>query len=309
MAHRPTQRRNPAAPLQYNPSSSTVTAPAKAKNTTTATAGSAAVPFPYPKPNPDLIAQLSRPNNHSSFMAKQFSSLNLGPNTHKTKQHALSHAKSMTSSCIVDSSSKLSLLKPITASSNNKLAPKVEKEGAKRSSLEKKPQKSKLHGLLAMKNENEKRKKKSSVVEKSKNPVEEEEEEGHGDGDKRRSCVVSSVSSGRRRSMCGPSEAELGDVFAINGVKLVSADMPPFMQIHAVDCARKTLDSMEKFTSKTLALSLKKEFDGVYGPAWHCIVGTSFGSYVTHSVGGFLYFSMDQKLYILLFKTAVQKVN
>ena len=51
-----------------------------------------------------------------------------------------------------------------------------------------------------------------------------------------------------------------------------------------------------------------QEFDGVYGPAWHCIVGTSFGSYVTHSVGGFLYFSMDQKLYILLFKTAVQKV-
>lgn len=52
-----------------------------------------------------------------------------------------------------------------------------------------------------------------------------------------------------------------------------------------------------------------QEFDGVYGPAWHCIVGTSFGSFVTHSVGGFLYFSMDQKLYILLFKTAVQKAG
>lgn len=50
-----------------------------------------------------------------------------------------------------------------------------------------------------------------------------------------------------------------------------------------------------------------QEFDGVYGPAWHCIVGTSFGSFVTHSVGGFLYFSMDKKLYILLFKTAVHK--
>ncbi|KAL0364630.1 UNVERIFIED_CONTAM: Dynein light chain, cytoplasmic [Sesamum angustifolium] len=77
--------------------------------------------------------------------------------------------------------------------------------------------------------------------------------------------------------------------------------------IHAVDCARKARDSLEKFTSKTLALTLKKEFDGVYGAAWHCIVGSSFGSFVTHSVGGFIYFCMDQKLYILLFKTAVQR--
>ncbi|MBA0580928.1 hypothetical protein Gorai_023126, partial [Gossypium raimondii] len=36
------------------------------------------------------------------------------------------------------------------------------------------------------------------------------------------------------------------------------------------------------------------EFDSTYGPAWHCIVGTSFGSYVTHSLGGFLYFSIDK---------------
>lgn len=64
-------------------------------------------------------------------------------------------------------------------------------------------------------------------------------------------------SGGRRRSFCG-SQVDLGDVFAINGAKMVSADMPPFMQIHAVDCARKAIDSMEKFTSKTLALSLKK---------------------------------------------------
>ncbi|KAG6759514.1 hypothetical protein POTOM_035995 [Populus tomentosa] len=50
------------------------------------------------------------------------------------------------------------------------------------------------------------------------------------------------------------------------------------------------------------------EFDAAYGPAWHCIVGTSFGSYVTHSTGGFLYFSID-KVYILLFRTAVEPLN
>ncbi|CAI0399120.1 unnamed protein product [Linum tenue] len=110
-----------------------------------------------------------------------------------------------------------------------------------------------------------------------------------------------------RRSM-NCSRVELGDFLASNGAKTVSVDMPPFMQIHAVDCARRTCDSLQKFAAKTLALTLKKqEFDGVYGPAWHCIVGTSFGSFVTHSVGGFLYFSMDSKFYVLLFKTTVQR--
>lgn len=142
-------------------------------------------------------------------------------------------------------------------------------------------------------------------IEKPKKPYL-EKHDGGGDVVVERMSVSQAPSGGRRRSLCG-SQVDLRDVFAINGAKMVSVDMPPFMQIHAVDCARKTLDSMEKFTSKTLALSIKKEFDGVYGPAWHCIVGTSFGSFVTHSVGGFIYFSMDQKLYILLFKTAVQK--
>ncbi|XP_018630589.2 uncharacterized protein [Nicotiana tomentosiformis] len=109
----------------------------------------------------------------------------------------------------------------------------------------------------------------------------------------------------RRKSFCS-SQIELADFFSCNGVKVVSVDMPLFMQIHDVNCARKTHDSLEKFTSKALALTLKKEFDGVYGTAWHCIVGTSFGSFVTNSVGGFIYFSVDHKLYVLLFKTSVQ---
>ncbi|KAL0318346.1 UNVERIFIED_CONTAM: Dynein light chain, cytoplasmic [Sesamum angustifolium] len=120
------------------------------------------------------------------------------------------------------------------------------------------------------------------------------------------SSIPPAVNGGRRRSFCS-SQVELADFFSCTGVKVVAVDMPPFMQIHAVDCARKAHDSLEKFTSKTLAFTLKKEFDGVYGPAWHCIVGTSFGSFVTHSVGGFMYFSMDHKLYILLFKTTVQR--
>ncbi|XP_004236165.1 uncharacterized protein [Solanum lycopersicum] len=124
----------------------------------------------------------------------------------------------------------------------------------------------------------------------------------------RPSFSLSMNGGGRRKSFCC-SETELADFFSCSAVKVVSVDMPPFMQIHAVDFARKAHDSLEKFSSKSLGFSLKKEFDGVYGPAWHCIVGTSFGSFVTHSVGGFIYFSMDHKLYVLLFKTTVQKAE
>ncbi|KAK3221949.1 hypothetical protein Dsin_008974 [Dipteronia sinensis] len=92
-------------------------------------------------------------------------------------------------------------------------------------------------------------------------------------------------------------------------IRVRASDMPLHFQNKAFKCARDLLDSMPaKLDSKRLALALKKEFDSTYGPAWHCIVGTSFGSYVTHSLGGFLYFSID-KVYILLFKTAVEPLD
>ncbi|XP_004503373.1 uncharacterized protein [Cicer arietinum] len=95
-----------------------------------------------------------------------------------------------------------------------------------------------------------------------------------------------------------------------HNIKVRACDMPLNLQNRAFHCARHLLNSMpsNKLDSKRLALTLKKEFDTSYGPAWHCIVGTSFGSYVTHSVGGFLYFSID-KVYILLFKTTVQPLD
>ncbi|XP_030553102.1 dynein light chain 1, cytoplasmic [Rhodamnia argentea] len=93
-------------------------------------------------------------------------------------------------------------------------------------------------------------------------------------------------------------------------VRVRASDMPIPLQNKAFRCARDHLDAMRggKLDSKRIALALKKEFDCSHGPAWHCIVGTSFGSYVTHSLGGFLYFSID-KVYILLFKTAVEPLD
>jgi len=255
MAHRSSRRRN-TAPPETNPPPALAKQP---KPTTTKNTIFSSSPSPshYPKPNQDLIQATK-----SSFLVKPFQSLNLG--SKKTKQHSQTkhvdsrlQGKSMTTSAIFDSS------KPSNTHQTKitVLTPNHEKDSvflhSKRTLKEKPPQKSsselekwKLQGLL--KNE-----KKVVEVEKSRK-VTVMEKEG-GDVVKERVSVSMSQGGGggRRKSLCG-SMIDLGDFFAINGAKVVSADMPPFMQIHAVDCARKAFDSMEKFTSKTLALSLKK---------------------------------------------------
>ncbi|KAF8389077.1 hypothetical protein HHK36_025762 [Tetracentron sinense] len=101
-------------------------------------------------------------------------------------------------------------------------------------------------------------------------------------------------------------ESNVKSVAAFLQVKVLVSDMPEFMQVHAFRCARRTYDSLEKFSSKHMAYNMKKEFDRVYGPAWHCIVGSNFGSFVTHSTGCFLYFSIE-KIFVLMFKTKVQR--
>ncbi|XP_042518577.1 uncharacterized protein LOC122092323 [Macadamia integrifolia] len=100
-------------------------------------------------------------------------------------------------------------------------------------------------------------------------------------------------------------ETNLSSVAAFLQVKVLATDMPGFMQVHAFRCARRTYDSLEKISTKHVAHNMKKEFDRVYGPAWHCIVGSSFGSFVTHATGCFLYFSIE-KIFILVFMTKVQ---
>ncbi|XP_004295170.1 PREDICTED: uncharacterized protein LOC101310973 [Fragaria vesca subsp. vesca] len=98
-----------------------------------------------------------------------------------------------------------------------------------------------------------------------------------------------------------------------------SSNMPHHMQERALRRTRSLIDSAaaaaKALSSKPrpnpthIARALKKEFDSLYGPAWHCVVGKSFGSFVTHSPGGFLYFSIDESLSVLLFKTEVQVVT
>ena len=63
-----------------------------------------------------------------------------------------------------------------------------------------------------------------------------------------------------------------------NKAVIKNADMSEDMQQKAVDCAQ---DAMEKFNiEKDIAAHIKKEFDRMYNPTWHCIVGRNFGRYV-----------------------------
>ncbi|XP_050225158.1 uncharacterized protein LOC126674713 [Mercurialis annua] len=105
-------------------------------------------------------------------------------------------------------------------------------------------------------------------------------------------------------------QAKLAAIAMDLNIRLRSAEMPGAMQERAFRCTRAILDANldNKATPTLIAMRLKKEFDAVYGPAWHCIVGKSFGSFVTHSSGGFVYFSVD-KLSFLLFKTEVKPVK
>ncbi|KAJ4706233.1 Dynein light chain [Melia azedarach] len=105
-------------------------------------------------------------------------------------------------------------------------------------------------------------------------------------------------------------QVPLAAVAADLNVRLRSADMPAAMQERVIRHAKVLLDANadnKKLNATHLAMCLKKEFDALYGPAWHCIVGNSFGSFVTHSSGGFVYFSIDKHSF-LLFKTEVRPV-
>ncbi|XP_052882264.1 uncharacterized protein LOC128290596 [Gossypium arboreum] len=86
-----------------------------------------------------------------------------------------------------------------------------------------------------------------------------------------------------------PNQLKLAAMAIDLNVRLRSADMPLAMQERAIRRARALVDANNPGITKPT-----QEFDALYGPAWHCIVGKSFGSFVTHAGGGFLYFSVDK---------------
>lgn len=229
MAHHPTHRRNLASsdPNPMDPTSK------KHHSFTTTTAGGSTTK-PYPKhPDPNTIQNIS--NNFSKLHTHHKLLASLKPSSRQQDTHL--QAKAMSISTISDSSS--------TSLTKSKSLCRRNLSDSER--VPKKPSKKVSHEEQDIKRE---------ITEEIKKIPKKE-------CDEIKRCPVSVATvagSGRRRSF-GCTEMELGDFFSRNGVKVVSVDMPPFMQIHAVDFARKACDSLEKFTARTLASTLKKVID------------------------------------------------
>lgn len=59
--------------------------------------------------------------------------------------------------------------------------------------------------------------------------------------------------------------------------------MDEVRQAKAIELAREACgDEKIKQSPREIAGHIKLAFDELYGPAWHCIVGRSYGSFVTH---------------------------
>ncbi|TPP57514.1 Dynein light chain DLC [Fasciola gigantica] len=81
--------------------------------------------------------------------------------------------------------------------------------------------------------------------------------------------------------------------------KEVKTEMNEAMLEHAVETTRKAFD---KYTQDSeVAQFIKKEFDSQYNPTWHCVVGKTYGSYISYELGNFLDFVYGEKA-ILLYK-------
>ena len=84
-------------------------------------------------------------------------------------------------------------------------------------------------------------------------------------------------------------------------------DMTDEMMNEAIKTAKNAFQSSSNRVSggpyKETAAMIRSHFDKQYGPHWNCIVGRSFGSYVTHEIKTYIYFSVKAHVAVLLWKT------
>ena len=65
-------------------------------------------------------------------------------------------------------------------------------------------------------------------------------------------------------------------------------DMEDEMKQFALHEAEKALDASS--SEKLVASYMKSTFEKRYKGVWHCITGRSFGGFVTHETGKYIYF-------------------
>ncbi|XP_050026883.1 dynein light chain LC6, flagellar outer arm-like [Dermacentor andersoni] len=82
-------------------------------------------------------------------------------------------------------------------------------------------------------------------------------------------------------------------------VVVKATDIPEHMQQEAIGVATAAIEKHKIL--RDVAAFIKTEFDRKFGPTWHCVVGRSFGSYVTYETKRFTYFYVGH-IAVLLFK-------
>lgn len=75
-----------------------------------------------------------------------------------------------------------------------------------------------------------------------------------------------------------------------------------------VQSSKKNMSESSPLLMLCCLFLLMQDFDRVYRHRWQCIVGTEYGSFVTHSHGCFIYFGIGNQA-ILLFKGAVNQAD
>jgi hypothetical protein len=78
-------------------------------------------------------------------------------------------------------------------------------------------------------------------------------------------------------------------------------DMTDEMSKDAVKIARDAY-LLAGDVNSSIADLIRKKFDRDYERGWNCIVGKSFGAFVTHEIKSYIYFSVQPGSYVMLWK-------
>lgn len=86
--------------------------------------------------------------------------------------------------------------------------------------------------------------------------------------------------------------------------QIFAEDMSEDLSKEAIQTAREgfALTFSSGDVHSTIADYIRKKFDRDHERGWNCVIGRSFGSYVTHEIKTYIYFSVQPGTSILLWK-------
>ena len=87
--------------------------------------------------------------------------------------------------------------------------------------------------------------------------------------------------------------------------KIVFAeDMTDRMMNRAIDVGKAAFNNPQNQgkPNQRIATFIRTTFEKEYGKSWNCVVGSNFGSYVTHEIKTYIYFSVQPGIIVLLWK-------